>query len=222
LPFPLYSGTTLAVRQEVGGSWSIALVLRKVARHSIPFFPRNFNSYGGSLLRPLDLAALYLSLSISDSSWGEMWWAVGFVSGVYVSVGMSSLWKMSLVNLVNFAMLISTSLVSFCLSMFQNSLGLYFRMSGSSNYSRARWCLQFSLNVLYASFVAAFFFPCLRFAYLYWALACRHDSSNHGAMCLAQRFGFWLSRYVWVLSTPAVFASAMRNSSVFRDRDSLS
>jgi hypothetical protein len=167
LPLPLYSGITLAVRQEVGGSWSIALVLRKVARHSIPFYPRNFNSYGGSLLRPLLFAALYLTLSMSDNSWGEMWWSVGFVSGWYVSGGMSSLWKMSLVKFVNFAMLISTSLVSFCLSIFQNSLGLYLSMSGSSSYSLARWCLQLSLNVLYACFVAAFFFPCLRLAYLY-------------------------------------------------------
>ena len=125
-----------------------------MARHSIPFSPRNFSSYGGSLLRPLDLVALYLSLSMFDNSWGDMWWAVGFVSGVYVSGGMSSLWKMSLVNFVNFAMLISTSFVSFCLSMFQNSFGLYLRMSGSSIYNRARWCRQLSLNVLYASLVA--------------------------------------------------------------------
>ena len=155
------------MRQEVGGSWSIALELRNEARHPITFSPRNFNSYGGSLLRPLLFAALYFALSISDSSWGEMWWAVGFVSGVYVSGGMSSLWKMSLVNFVNFAMLISTSLVSFCLSMFQNSLGLYLRMSGSSSYSCALWCLHLSLNVLYANFVSAFFFPCLRLACLY-------------------------------------------------------
>ena len=137
-----------------------------MARHSIPFSPRNFSSYGGSLLRPLDLVALYLSLSMFDNSWGDMWWAVGFVSGVYVSGGMSSLWKMFLVNFVNFAMLISTSFVSFCLSMFQNSFGLYLRMSGSSIYNRARWCRQLSLNVLYASLVSSFFFPCLRFVFL--------------------------------------------------------
>ena len=36
-------------------------------------------------------------------------------------------------------------------------------------------------------------------------------------MCLAQRLGFRLIRWVWLLSTPAVFASFMRNSSVFHE-----
>ena len=87
---PLYRGTTLAVRQEVGGTWSIALALRNDARLWMPWAPRNFNSWGGIVLRPLLFVALYLFARISVSSLGEMWWADGVVSGVNVSGMMSS------------------------------------------------------------------------------------------------------------------------------------
>ena len=72
----------MAVRQEVGGAWSMALAFRKVARLCVPVGPRNFRSCGGSLLRPLLFDALYLWAKISVSSSGEMWWSDGLVSGV--------------------------------------------------------------------------------------------------------------------------------------------
>ena len=51
---------TLAVRQDAGGVYVIALAFRNVARLSIPAVPINFNSYGGIILRPLLFVALYL------------------------------------------------------------------------------------------------------------------------------------------------------------------
>jgi hypothetical protein len=116
----------------------MALTFRKDARLETPVAPRNFSSYGGSLLRPLLLSALYLTLSISVSSSVEMWWSDGVVSGVYVSGGMVSSWKMCLLKVVNLSRLTSTGLVSCYLSMFQNILGLYLSMFGSSSCSCAR------------------------------------------------------------------------------------
>jgi hypothetical protein len=132
-PFPLYRGTTLAVRQDVGGAWSIALALRNDARLRIPVSPRNFKSCGGILLRPLLFVALYLCARMLVSSLGEMWWAGGVVSGVNVSGMMSSSKNMSSLNLVNLSSGISIGLLSCYLSIFQNLIGLYFNMSGSSN-----------------------------------------------------------------------------------------
>jgi hypothetical protein len=131
----LYSGTTLAVRQEAGGSYSIALSFKNDARHVIPSAPRNFNNYGGSWLKPLLFVALYLCLSMFVSSSGVMWCSAGFVNGVYVSGGMVSSWKMSLLNFVKVSRLISIGLVSLYFSMFQNSFGLYLSISGRSNCS---------------------------------------------------------------------------------------
>ena len=68
----------------------MALAFRKDARLETPIAPRNFSNYGGRLLRPLLLSALYLTLSISVSSSVDMWWADGVVSGVYVSGRMVS------------------------------------------------------------------------------------------------------------------------------------
>ena len=82
----------MAVRQDPGGSRSMALAFRKDARLAIPFGPMNFSNYGGSLLRPLLLSALYLYLSMLVSSSVEMWWSDGVVRGVYVSGMMSSSW----------------------------------------------------------------------------------------------------------------------------------
>jgi hypothetical protein len=112
-------------------------------------------------------------------------------------------------------------LVSYYLSIFQNFIGLYLRMFGSSNCSFALWMLQLSLNFLYAYFVFPCFFPYLRFSLLYYAFAHLHDSSNHGARCLAHLFGFRFYLFLLLLSTPAIFASAMRKSSIFVVRRSL-
>ncbi len=116
----------------------MALAFRKDARLAIPFGPMNFSNYGGSLLRPLLLSALYLTLSMSVSSSVDMWWADGVVSGVYVSGWMVSSWKIWRLKFVNLSRFTSTGLVSCCLIMFQNILGLYLSMSGSSSYSWAR------------------------------------------------------------------------------------
>jgi hypothetical protein len=74
---------TLAVRQEVGGAYVMALAFKKLARLSIPAVPRNFRSYGGSLLRPLLLVALYLCSKMPVSSSLDMWWWSGLARGVY-------------------------------------------------------------------------------------------------------------------------------------------
>ena len=81
-PLPLYRGTILAVRQDSGGSLSMALAFRNDARQRIPGAPRNFNNCGGILLRPLLFDALYLCSSIVVSSSVEMWCWDGLVSGV--------------------------------------------------------------------------------------------------------------------------------------------
>jgi hypothetical protein len=59
---------------------------------------------------------------------------------------MSSSKKMSLLNCVNWASCTSSGLVSVYFSIFQNSIGLYFRMLGRSNYSFALWFLHRCLN----------------------------------------------------------------------------
>jgi hypothetical protein len=79
----------LAVRQEVGGAYVIALAFKNVARLCTPVAPRNFNSYGGIWLRPLLFVALYLRYNISVSSTYVIWWFAGLDNGVYVSGIMS-------------------------------------------------------------------------------------------------------------------------------------
>ena len=111
----------------------MALSFRNDARQRIPGDPRNFNSYGGIVLRPLLFDALYLCSRIAVSSSVEMWCWDGLVSGVYESGMISSSKKMSLLNCVKRASCTSSGLVSVCFSMFQNLIGLYFRMSGRSN-----------------------------------------------------------------------------------------
>ena len=212
----------MAVRQDVGGAWSIALAFKNDARLSIPWAPRNFRSCGGILLRPLLFVALYLCVRTSVSSLDEMWWAGGVVSGVNVSGMMSSSKNMSSLNFVNLSSGISIGLLSCYFSMFQNLIGLYFSISGSSNYSSALWVLQHSLNFVYAIFVWLWFLPCLLFVFLYVALASLQDSSNHGARCFAHLFGFMLILRVLLLITPIFFASRIRNSSILLVRRSLS
>jgi hypothetical protein len=129
---------------------------------------------------------------------------------------------MSSLNLVNLSNGISMGLLSCYLSIFQNLIGLYFNMSGSSNWSCALWALQRSLNFLYATFVWLWFLPCLLFVFLYVALASLQDSSNHGARCLAHLFGLMLILRVLLWITPIFLASRMRNSSILLVRRSLS
>jgi hypothetical protein len=68
----------------------MALVLRKVARLCIPAGPRNFNSCGGRLLRPLLFVAVYFYSKMAANSDWEIRCCVGLVRGVYVSGSMSS------------------------------------------------------------------------------------------------------------------------------------
>jgi hypothetical protein len=81
-PLPLYRGTTLAVRQDAGGFWSMALAFRNDAKLRIPGAPRNFNSCGGIVLRPLLFDALYLWSRMVVSSSAEIWSWDGSESGV--------------------------------------------------------------------------------------------------------------------------------------------
>jgi hypothetical protein len=67
-PFPLYKGIILAVRQDWGGAAVIALEFRKFVKLSIPAVPKNFSNYGGSILFPRLLVALYFFYSINFSS----------------------------------------------------------------------------------------------------------------------------------------------------------
>jgi hypothetical protein len=89
---------------------------------------------------------LYLWVKIAVSSYVEMWCCVGLVSGVYVSGMMSSSKNISLLYSVNLSISTSIGLVSYCFSMLQNYLGLYFNISGSSNCIFALCLLQLSLN----------------------------------------------------------------------------
>ena len=84
-PFPLYSGTILADLHDLGGSAVIALSVRKVARHPIPAVPRNFSSWGGNLLSPRLLHALYLCYNTCASSYCVMRGSDDVAMGVYVS-----------------------------------------------------------------------------------------------------------------------------------------
>jgi hypothetical protein len=135
---------------------------------------------------------------------------------------MSSSKNISLLNAVNWVSGTSMAFVSFYLSIFQNCLGLYFRMFGNSNYILALCVLQLSLNFSYAFLVVACLFPCLCLLCLYSYFARLHDSSNQGARCFAHLFGLFYSRLRLLLITPAVFASAIRKSSTLLVQRALS
>ena len=57
-PLPLYTGTTLAVFQDIGGAVLIALSFKNIASCPIPADPRNLSSCGGIALLPRLLVAL--------------------------------------------------------------------------------------------------------------------------------------------------------------------
>ena len=60
----------------------IALSVRKDAKHPIPAAPKNLRSWGGSLLSPLLLFALYLYYNTCASSfWVIVYWA-GLLRGL--------------------------------------------------------------------------------------------------------------------------------------------
>ena len=168
----------------------MAVALRKVARLWIPAGPRNFRSCGGKLLKPLIFVALYLWSKIDASSGCVMRWLSGLVRGVYMSGGMSWLWNMFRLYSVSSSSGMPMSSVFFYFSIFQNFFGWYFSISGSSNYKCALLCLQMFLNMVYAVFVSACFLPCLHFVCLYSLFAFLQASSNQGARCFDQRFGF--------------------------------
>jgi hypothetical protein len=78
-----------AALHDSGGSDVIALSVRKVAKQRTPVDPRNFSSWGGNLLDPRLLHALYLCYSTWVSSSYVMRWFYGLAMGVYVSAGIS-------------------------------------------------------------------------------------------------------------------------------------
>ena len=149
-------------------------------------------------------------------------WFSGLDSGVYLSGMMSSSWNISLLNVVNFATGTSMVLSSRYFNIPQNCLGLYFIIFGSSNWNCALYNRQFSLNLAYAFFVSICPLPCLCLHFLYSYFACLQVSSNHGARCFAHRFGFLCVFSFMLFITPAVFASSIRNYSIFSVRMLLS
>ena len=87
-PLPLYSGTTLVLRHDVGGNVSIALLFKNFVMHDVPSFPKCFRSCRGSLLNPELLFALNWYCSTSVSSASIIWCALGYYNGLNLSVGM--------------------------------------------------------------------------------------------------------------------------------------
>ena len=69
------------MRQDWGGAEVMALAFRKLARHSVPVDPMNFNRWGGKALYPRLLVALYFSCNIYRNSSGVIKCGVGSVSG---------------------------------------------------------------------------------------------------------------------------------------------
>ena len=206
---------------DSGGSYVIALSVRNVARQLTPVVPKNFSSWGGSLLNPRLLFALYLCFSTWVSSSVVMRCLCGAVNGVYSSTGISSLWYMALLYRTSWFIGIATSSVPFCFIMFQNFYGCFFRMSGNVNYNRALACLQLFLYSAYAINVSLCFFPCLLLDVLYLRLASLQISSYQGARCLAHLFGLVAMRFFLCCTTPIFNACYIKYSSILADRSSL-
>ena len=213
-PLPLYNGMILAVFHEAGGSAAIALSLRKDARLPIPAWPMNLSNCGGSRLFPRLLVALYLCFSTSCSSYAVINSCVGFSNAQYVSAVTLSSQNCCLLYSANQCSGIPKSSPFFYLSIFQNFLGFDFIRSGISNCNYARCLLHYRLYSQYAAQVSECRLPFLRLICLYLYLASLHDVSNHGASCLAQRFGFFCIFETNVFTTPASSASRIRNSSI--------
>lgn len=116
---------------------------------------------------------------------------------------------------------ISSSSASFCFSIAQNFLGYFFIISGSLCCSRALLVLHVFLNIEYAALVDSCFFPCVFLVCLYVRFASLHALSYHGARCLFHLFGLLWLRFDVLLTTPATFASSIRNASIFWVRSSL-
>lgn len=104
----------------------------------------------------------------------------------------------------------------------QNCFGLCFSISGRVNCMCALLFLHCWINCFNASWVCACILPFCFTAFLYRARASLQRSLNHGARCLAHLLGFFDVRLVVTLSTPAVVASARRNSSILAERRALS
>ena len=71
-----------------GGSWSIALLFRKLATHAMPVSPMCFKICNGIELIPELLFALKACCSVLLSSAGVMCCACADSTGVYYSGGM--------------------------------------------------------------------------------------------------------------------------------------
>jgi hypothetical protein len=84
-----------------------------VARLCIPAGPRNFNSCGGRLLRPLLFVAVYFYSKMAANSDWDIRCCAGLVRGVYVSGIISSSWKRFLLYAVKSSSAISMSSLFF-------------------------------------------------------------------------------------------------------------
>ena len=65
----------------MGESWSMALLLNRVARHCTPAGPMCLSRCSGIALKPVLFSALKCFSSTAVISAGVMWWRVGFVRG---------------------------------------------------------------------------------------------------------------------------------------------
>lgn len=103
----------------------------------------------------------------------------------------------------------------------QNYLGFCFNMSGRVNCMCALLCLHYCTKSFSASTACACSLPLCLIAVRYLARAALHCAVNHGAICLAHLFGFFLVRLVDTSTTPAAIASSIRNVSIYAERSSL-
>jgi hypothetical protein len=90
-PCPLYKGITFVSRQDMGGSYVMALSFRKVVMHAMPVVPKCLSTYSGILLNPELLFALKWWWMTEVSSACVMKFAASFLSGVNSSGGISAL-----------------------------------------------------------------------------------------------------------------------------------
>jgi hypothetical protein len=199
----------------------MALEFRKFARLPIPAMPRNLRRWGGRMLWPRLLVALNFFSSMYRNSSVVSNCGVGSVSGSYASGVTSSLKKISLLKVVSALIGIGLSSILRWLSIYQNYFGLYLRIFGNSWDSTVLLWWHVCLNFLYARFVLTSLFPYVLFCILYARFASLQASLNHGARCLAQRFGFLDCLITVALTTPASMASSTKNYSTIYVRNSL-
>ena len=189
-PLPLYNGTTFVFLQLYGANCTMALSFKNSHIPSTPARPMCFNICRGRGLRPDDLLALKWRPSTCSSSSGVIADVAGSPSGwKHMPRAVGSAKSFSL-NSENFCRSTGDTLLFFVFNNFQKSAGLYFSRSGSCLENAPLALLQHLRYSLRASVASALFLPAVCLAERCFYLACLHFSSNQGARCLPERFGF--------------------------------